>query len=789
MVDFISRLKSLFADEAPAKVLADPESYFVPNNDPAVQMLNGFMVRTDTDPLFEAGKTWDDLERTARNDQWVTAIQQRTAETKSAIIEVRAASEDAAAIEDAALVQQAFDGMRMRYLIAGLLDGIGYGAAFAEVIWEERGGLMLPARTICKHPQWFAFEDDGRILFMPDGTTPQEIKEPRKLLMFRNEPRDYRPQGLRLLAVVYWLTFIKANAHKWEHIYIKNFAVPQMAATYSGSLTPQQEAKLDAAFRAWQAGMGIRIPDAVKMQIIEASSKGISPMQAVVKSCDAAIAKVVLGGSLTVEASSSDGKGTQALGKTHSESLARVVADDVAGICEVLDTLAQWIIEINRGYREVYPYVSLIRHEATIDLERSKELREWIKLGAPVTLRQIREVGLIDAPRDGEELFVSAAANATDGQQSQAADGFAANSKSIQIESIDARASAAEAESQNLSDELLALAEERGVSETALQLTGWYTDQARSAAGEGSDGERMEKARQWLSAREAKLQAAEQAGGEPPNDAEPRLADAIYELRLFSRLFGEARIESEARAQLGDEFKLQFAAQYSSDKAEFEKLFQAWRVNPTEAIQSLKRRRLVGPQRWQDMIAEERSAALGFAYAPDYETSSAMRELLEATMDSGGSYADFEKGLNKAFAARGLDQLGSWYVETVFRTNMLSSYSRGRFEATSTPGMEKYFPYRRYATAGDAAVRPAHSALAGVYAYDDPIWTSHYPPLGYNCRCRVELVSEGRLEERGWKPTSGKRVLSQISGDANAQIQAALDKGFGDTSKWKKGKL
>jgi hypothetical protein len=49
-----------------------------------------------------------------------------------------------------------------------------------------------------------------------------------------------------------------------------------------------------------------------------------------------------------------------------------------------------------------------------------------------------------------------------------------------------------------------------------------------------------------------------------------------------------------------------------------------------------------------------------------------------------------------------------------------------------------------------------------TFRHDDPFWTSgFYPPLGYNCRCRVRPVSEGTRSREGIDLASSQGRLSE----------------------------
>jgi hypothetical protein len=53
----------------------------------------------------------------------------------------------------------------------------------------------------------------------------------------------------------------------------------------------------------------------------------------------------------------------------------------------------------------------------------------------------------------------------------------------------------------------------------------------------------------------------------------------------------------------------------------------------------------------------------------------------------------------------------------------------------------------QYVTAGDSAVRPSHAALNGTtLPKTDKFWDTHYPPLGYRCRCTVRSLTLAQFE-------------------------------------------
>ena len=91
-------------------------------------------------------------------------------------------------------------------------------------------------------------------------------------------------------------------------------------------------------------------------------------------------------------------------------------------------------------------------------------------------------------------------------------------------------------------------------------------------------------------------------------------------------------------------------------------------------------------------------------------------------------------------------QLGSPHrLKIIYLTNMQSAYMAGRY-AEMMDSIDTH-PYWQYVAINDSRTRETHRMLHGrVYAADDPVWDSLYPPLDY--RCRVHPLSRGIGESR-----------------------------------------
>jgi SPP1 gp7 family putative phage head morphogenesis protein len=100
-------------------------------------------------------------------------------------------------------------------------------------------------------------------------------------------------------------------------------------------------------------------------------------------------------------------------------------------------------------------------------------------------------------------------------------------------------------------------------------------------------------------------------------------------------------------------------------------------------------------------------------------------------------------------------QLGSpARLKLIYRQNMQTAFMAGRYKQMLDNADAR--PWWQYVAVLDRRTRPSHKILSGrTFRYDDPFWGSHYPPNGWNCRCRVRALSDSRLEQENAVPESG----------------------------------
>ncbi|MBD3614253.1 phage head morphogenesis protein [Kingella kingae] len=187
-------------------------------------------------------------------------------------------------------------------------------------------------------------------------------------------------------------------------------------------------------------------------------------------------------------------------------------------------------------------------------------------------------------------------------------------------------------------------------------------------------------------------------------------------------------------------------------------------MTPENAIAYLKQKRVDVSWDWQDMLDDAHVSAFTVAKTAGMDVANDIYQAVVKAAEQGQPFKDFERELTPVLQSKGWwgkqehqnpdtgeiqnVQLGSPYrLKTIYLTNLQSAYMAGRY--AEMVAAKDTHPYWQYVAINDKRTRETHRLLHGhVYAADDPVWDSLYPPLDYRCRCRVRPLSRERGEKQ-----------------------------------------
>lgn len=203
----------------------------------------------------------------------------------------------------------------------------------------------------------------------------------------------------------------------------------------------------------------------------------------------------------------------------------------------------------------------------------------------------------------------------------------------------------------------------------------------------------------------------------------------------------------------------------------------AFSLPPQEAINFLKNKAPEISYDWYDVYREAHVKAFTVAGLAKLDVLQDVQNALIEAQEKGQSLETFKQNFLSLLKKKGwygeqtvkrpdgsvkeVNVSSPWRVKTIYRTNMATAAMAGMYKELKS--MTGLIPYWRYVTVGDGRVREEHAKIHGkILRHDDPFWDKYFPPNGYNCRCRVEALSEEEMKKKGLKVSDGRSMGYEV---------------------------
>lgn len=239
------------------------------------------------------------------------------------------------------------------------------------------------------------------------------------------------------------------------------------------------------------------------------------------------------------------------------------------------------------------------------------------------------------------------------------------------------------------------------------------------------------------------------------------LAERLGQLMWVADFFGRRRLMLEADAISGE--RVQFAM---PGRGLFSGLLSLTRAKFMEAINDLVNRDARVAPGWKATQEVYTEGGFAAARSASEQVTASVQNTIRQALDRGTDRKLAEDRILRALRSASPQELEGTeinpagftraYSDTVLRTVVSSSYARGRREQAQAPAVRRVTSGFRFTATLDPDVRANHKAADGLVAHmDDPIWADLSPPLGYSCRCSLELVPNVELKRRGLANADG----------------------------------
>ena len=344
-----------------------------------------------------------------RDPHYAGVLSTRKRSVSQLEVTVEAASDDPIHKEQAERVEEWLTRDELADETFDMLDAVGKGYSFTEIIWDSSAGQWEPKRLEWRDPRWFEFErhDLSTPLMIDDGG--QRLPLPGfKFIYTRIRSKSGLPVRSGLARVAFWAYLFKKFTERDWAIFTQNFGQPVRIGKYGSTATDEDRRILLRAVANIASDCAAIMPDSMSLEFVEASNLGTGHTNYKERAdwYDRQVSKLVLGQTATTDAIA----GGHAVGKEHRQVQEDIERADAKALSAVInrDLIAPWMA-LDYGPDAGAPRVRIGRADETDVKLAVDAVAKLIPLGLKAGKRQMANLIGIGEPAEDDELLTSAA--------------------------------------------------------------------------------------------------------------------------------------------------------------------------------------------------------------------------------------------------------------------------------------------------------------------------------------------------------------------------------------------
>ncbi|RJF70882.1 DUF935 domain-containing protein [Rhodopseudomonas palustris] len=290
-------------------------------------------------------------------------------------IQVDAADDTPEAKAQAALIERWLGRDELQFELFDILDAIGKGISFTEIVWDTSEGQWQPARLEWRDPRWFRFDpkdgvtpllrvdaaQDGWLSAVPPSPLPGYTKlPPGKFIAAVIRAKSGLPVRSGLARLASWSWMFKAFTLRDWAIFTQVFGQPVRVGKYPAGTTAADKDTLFRAVANIAGDCAAIIPESMAIEFIRNEGFNATGDLYVkrVDWLDQQMSKAVLGQTATTDAIA----GGHAVGQEHRQVQEDIERADAKALSAILnrDLVLPWI-QLEFGPQRAYPRLRIGR--------------------------------------------------------------------------------------------------------------------------------------------------------------------------------------------------------------------------------------------------------------------------------------------------------------------------------------------------------------------------------------------------------------------------------------------
>lgn len=360
-----------------------------------------------------------------RNPHYLGILGTRRRSVSQLDITVEAATDSAQDERIAETIRNWLKRKELALELFDILDAIGKGYSFTEIIWETSMRQWRPQKLEWRDPRWFRFDrtDLATPMLLDDNGQEQPLPA-FKFIDARMKAKSGLALRSGLARIATWNWMFKAFTERDWAIFTQTYGQPLRVGKWGPGAS---EADKDTLFRAVSEIAGdcaAIIPDSMAIEFIESGNVGSSTDHYERRAdwLDKQMSKAVLGQTATTDAET----GGLGSGKEHREVQEDIETADACALSAIINRdLVRPFVDLEYGPQQNYPVLSIARPEPEDIAGLTDALTKVVPLGLRVGTKGLYKRLGIEEPGDEEEILGQTAESASD---ETGADGFKADS-------------------------------------------------------------------------------------------------------------------------------------------------------------------------------------------------------------------------------------------------------------------------------------------------------------------------------------------------------------------------
>jgi len=330
-------------------------------------------------------------------------------------VSVEAASDDPEDVRRADMVREWLKRDELSEEVFDILDAIGKGVSFTEIIWDCSEGQWWPKRLEWRDPRWFTF--DRRTMRQPmlrggiDGYAVAEPLPAFKFVYCQIKAKSGLPVRAGVARLAAWAWMFKAFTQRDWAIFVQTYGQPVRVGKFHEGATKEDKATLFRAVANIAGDCAAIIPESMQIDFIESKNvtAGSDLYEKRADWLDRQVSKAVLGQTGTTD-SKQGGLGDGG-NKVHEGVREDIERADCKALAAVLnrDLIRPWC-DLEFGPGKKYPRLVIARPDGEDLTALAENLERLVPLGLRIEASEVRDKFGFSEPKAGAEVLAQAPA-------------------------------------------------------------------------------------------------------------------------------------------------------------------------------------------------------------------------------------------------------------------------------------------------------------------------------------------------------------------------------------------